>query len=109
MTKLASYETDKGKKDILVVNYFRSDYIGFQLLKSVIAATISFCALFAVYAFYNFEELEYGKSIIILYLCAVGAYGVISYVLYASRYSRAKKSLKNYQANLRRLASMYDK
>ena len=45
MTKLASYETDNGKKDILVVNYFRSDYIGFQLLKSVIAATISFCAL----------------------------------------------------------------
>ena len=118
MTKLASYETDKGKKDILVVNYFRSDYIGFQLLKSVIAATISFCALFAVYAFYNFEELMqdvykmdllgFGKNVVILYLCFVGGYGVISYIFYAARYAKAKKHLKNYHGNLRRLAGMYD-
>lgn len=118
MTKLASYETDNGKKDILVVNYFRSDYIGFQLLKSVIAATISFCALFAVYAFYNFEELMqdvykmdllgFGKNVVILYLCFVGGYGVISYIFYAARYAKAKKHLKNYHGNLRRLAGMYD-
>ena len=57
MTKLASYETHEGKKDMTVVHYFRGDYIGFQVLKSVIAATISFFALFAVYLFYNFEEL----------------------------------------------------
>lgn len=119
MTRLASYEANEGKRDIPVTNYFRGDYIGFQVLKSVISATISFFALFAVYAFYNFEELmqniykmdllEFGKSIVILYLCAVGAYGVISYVLYASRYSRAKKSLKNYYSNLKRLAGMYEK
>ena len=41
MTKLASYETHEGKKDMTVVHYFRGDYIGFQVLKSVIAATIS--------------------------------------------------------------------
>lgn len=119
MTKLASYEAGKGKKDIAVTKYFRGDYIGFQVLKSVIAATISFFALLAVYLFYNFEELMqdvykmdllgFGKSIIILYLCTVGAYGVISYVFYASRYSKAKKSLKNYYNNLKRLAGMYDK
>lgn len=119
MTKLASYESNEGKKNISIVNYFRGDYIGFQVLKSVIAATISFFALFAVYAFYNFEQLmqdvykmdllEYGKSIVILYLCTVGAYGVISYILYSTRYSKAKKSLKHYYNNLKRLSSMYDK
>ena len=57
MTRLASYEANEGKKDISIVNYFRGDYIGFQVLKSIIAATISFFALFAVYIFYNFEEL----------------------------------------------------
>ena len=56
MTKLASYESGEGKKDISILNYFRNDYIGFQLLKSVISATISFLAIFAVYAFYNFEQ-----------------------------------------------------
>ena len=119
MTKMASYESGKGKKDISILNYFRGDYIGFQVLKSVIAATISFMALFAVYLFYNFETLmqniykmdlmEFGKNIIILYLCMVGAYGVISYVVYAARYNRAKKSLKIYYNNLKKLGSMYDR
>ncbi len=119
MTKLASYEANEGKRDISIVNYFRSDYIGFQVLKSIIAATISFLALFAVYLFYNFEELmqdiykmnllEYGKNIVIFYLCSVGAYGVLSYILFSIRYSRARKSLKNYYGNLRKLAGMYDK
>ena len=119
MTEMASYESGKGKKDISILNYFRGDYIGFQVLKSVIAATISFLALFAVYLFYNFETLmqniykmdlmEFGKSVIILYLCTVGIYGVISYVVYATKYNRAKKSLKIYYANLKKLASMYDR
>lgn len=119
MTRLASYEANEGKKDIPIINYFKNDYIGFQVLKSVIAATISFFALFGVYCFYYFEDLMqeiykmdllgFGKSIIILYLCVVGAYGVISYVIYASKYNRAKKNLKNYYSNLKKLASMYDK
>jgi len=119
MTKLASYEEGKGKKDISVLNYFRSDYIGFQILKSVIAATLSFLAVFAVYVFYNFEILmqdvykmdllSFGKTIVILYLCTVGAYGVISYVVYASRYNKAKKNLRTYYANLKKLAGMYDR
>lgn len=78
MTKMAAYESDKGKKDITILNYFRGDYIGFQVLKAVIAATISFFLVFAVYIFYNFETfmqdiykmdlLSFGKSVIILYL-----------------------------------------
>ncbi len=119
MTKLASYEEGKGKKDLSVLNYFRSDYIGFQILKSVIAATLSFLAVFAVYVFYNFETLmqdvykmdllSFGKTVVILYLCTVGAYGVISYVVYASRYNKAKKNLRTYYANLKKLAGMYDR
>ena len=119
MTKMVSYEAYEGKKDIAIVNYFRGDYIGFQVLKSVIAATISFLALFGIYVFYNFEPimqdiykmdlLEFGKRVIILYLCGAGAYGVISYVVFASRYKKAKKSLRNYYSNLKKLAGMYDR
>jgi hypothetical protein len=119
MTRLASYESGEGKKDISILNYFRGDYIGFQVLKSVIAATIAFFAVFGIYLFYNFETLmqdiynmdllAFGKNIVIYYLCTVGAYGVISYVVYASKYSRAKKHLKSYYANLKKLAGMYEK
>ena len=119
MTRLASYESNEGKKDISIVNYFKGDYIGFQILKSVIAATISFLALFGVYVFYNFEELMqniykmdllgFGKDVIILYLCTVGAYGVITYVLFTYKYNKAKKNLRNYYSILKKLAGMYDK
>lgn len=119
MTRMASYEEHEGKKDISIIHYFRGDYIGFQVLKSVIAATLSFFALFAVYIFYNFEELmqdiynmdllAFGKNVIILYLCMIGAYGVISYVMFASKYSRARKSLKHYYDNLKKLSGMYEK
>ena len=119
MTRMASYEEHEGKKDISIIHYFRCDYIGFQFLKSVIAATISFFVLFAVYIFYNFEELmqniyhmdllAFGKSVIISYLCMVGVYAVLSYVMFASRYSKARKSLKHYYDNLRKLSGMYEK
>lgn len=119
MTKLASYESGEGKKDVAVLNYFRGDYVGFQVLKSVIAGTIAFFAIFGIYLLYNFEVLmqdiynmdllAFGKSIVIYYLCGVGAYGVISYVVFAGKYGKAKKHLKNYYINLRKLAGMYEK
>ena len=118
MTRLASFEQHEGKKNMNIVNYFRSDYIGFQVLKAIIAATVSFVLVAVVYLLYNFENLmadiykldlmETGKKIIILYLCTVGIYAVIAYAIYTYRYSKAKKKLKQYYANLRRLENMND-
>ena len=117
MTKLASYETNEGKKNVAIGNYFRSDYIGWQVLKSIISATIAFVVVFAMYIFYDFEVfmmdiykmdlLEFGKKVLQIYVGVVGSYAVISYIVYAYRYSRARKSLRLYYMNLRKLASMY--
>ena len=117
MTKLASYETNEGRKNVAIGNYFRSDYIGWQVLKSIISATIAFVVVFAMYIFYDFEIfmmdiykmdlLEFGKKVLQIYLVVVGSYAVISYIVYAYRYSRARKSLRLYYMNLRKLASMY--
>lgn len=116
MTKLAAFEKREGRKNMNIVNYFRSDYIGFQLLKAIIAATISFVIGFAIYVFYNFEKfmadiykmdlMETGKSIIIVYLSVVGVYTVLCYALFAYRYSKAKKKLKGFYAGLRKLENM---
>ena len=117
MTKMASYETHEGKKGLAIGSYFRSDYIGWQVLKSIISATIAFVVVFAMYIFYDFEIfmtdiykmdlLEFAKSVLFFYLGTVGAYALISYVVYAVRYSRAKKSLRAYYMNLHKLSSMY--
>ena len=117
MTKLASYEANDGKKNVAIGNYFRSDYIGWQVLKSIISATIAFVVVFAMYIFYDFEIfmldiykmdlLEFAKNVLLTYAGFVGGYAVLSYVVYAYRYSRARKSLRLYYANLKKLSYMY--
>ena len=117
MTKMASYEANEGRKNVAIGSYFRSDYIGWQVLKSIISATIAFVVVFGMYIFYDFELfmtdiykmdlLEFAKSVFTLYLWTIGVYAVISYVVYTVRYSRAIKSLKVYYINLRKLSDMY--
>lgn len=58
---------------------------------------------------YKLDLMEFGKSVVIIYLCITGAYGVITYVVYANRYTKAKRRLKHYYANLKTLENMYDK
>ncbi len=117
MTKLASYEANDGKGNVAIGSYFRSDYIGWQVLKSIISATIAFIVVFAMYIFYDFEIfmmdiykmdlLEFGESVLKKYLWVVGVYAVISYAVYSYRYSKARHSLRVYYMNLRKLSGMY--
>ena len=56
---------------------------------------------------YKMDLLGFARKILYLYLGIVGVYAVISYIIYAYRYNKARKSLKVFQNNLKRLASMY--
>lgn len=117
MTKMASYEANDGKKNVAIGSYFRGDYIGWQVLKSIISATIAFVVVFGMYIYYDFETfmtdiykmdlLEFARHILSIYLWTVGIYAVISYVVYTIRYLRAVKSLRLYYMNLRKLSDMY--
>lgn len=119
MTKLASYEANEGKRNVSIGNYFRGDYIGLQVIKSIINATIAFIIVFALFIFYDFEIfmsdiykmdlLSFGKTVLIAYVVFVAIYALISYLVYAYRYARARKSLKMYYNNLKKLAYLYDK
>ena len=51
MTKMAAYEADEGKKNVAIGNYFRGDYIGLQVIKSIISATIAFVIVFGLFVF----------------------------------------------------------
>ncbi|MCL2718923.1 MAG: hypothetical protein FWE14_09125 [Lachnospiraceae bacterium] len=118
MTKLASYERGPGKKNVTISNFFRSDYIGLQLLKSVIYATMATAIVLGVYLFYHFEDLmqdiyeldliETGKEILKYYLILVVVYCGISYAVYSYRYHKARKNIRNYNQNLRKLTQMYE-
>lgn len=117
MTKMASYEAGEGKKNMKIGKYFRGDYIALQILKSIFCATISFALIFALFVFYDFEvfmqdiyEMDlvgFAKTILMYYGITVVVYGAVSYVVCAYRYSKARKSLKLYYQNLKKLNSLY--
>lgn len=117
MTRLASYEKNEGKKNEAIGRYFRGDYIGWQVLKSIVSGTIVFLIIvvgFAVYDFENFmvdiykmDLLEYAKGILTKYVICVGIYAVITYAIYAYRYAGARKNLRMYAHNLNKLSKNY--
>lgn len=119
MTKMAAFEAGEGKKSMAIGTYFRGDYIGKEVIKSIIYGTLAFMILFAMYIAYDFEFLmqdiykmdllEFGKVVVFNYLKLVVAYAGITYVVYAIRYQRARRNLRAYYNNLRRLNSMYRK
>lgn len=117
MTQMASYEENEGKKNVNIGNYFRSDYIAIQVLKSVLSATVAFAIVFALYIFYDFETfmqdiykmdlITFAQKVLIYYAVTVVSYGLISYAIYSYRYTKAKKSLKRYRNNLKKLNALY--
>ena len=118
MTKLASYEADEGKQNVAIGKYFRSDYIRMQTIKSIIYATITFIIVVALIILMDFENImgdiyqmdmfQYAQKILFGYLGFVGGYGIISYVIYSIRYKSARKKIKVYFNNLKRLSDMYE-
>lgn len=119
MTKLASYEQNEGKKHMKIANYFRGDYLTVQVFKAFVCATISYAIMVALYVMYDFETfmneiyqmdlLLFGKGLLKYYLIITISYCVIVYGIYFLRYNKAKKSLKCYLNNLKKLNSLYGK
>ena len=118
MTQMASYEENEGKKNMAIGRYFRSDYIAIQVLKSVVSATIAYALCLALYIFYDFENfmqdiykmdlIAFARNILLYYGITVVVYGAVSYLICSLRYARAKKSLKCYYNNLKKLNSIYN-
>lgn len=119
MTRMASYEAGEGKKNIKIGEYFRVDFISAQLLKSIVYSSLSFLIGLCLYVLYDFENfmeniykidlLDFAKSMLTYYIVFVVIFAVITYVVYAVRYHKAKKKLKAYYGNLKKLSAMYEK
>lgn len=117
MTKLAVYEKGEGKKNMEVGKYFRGDYISLHLLKTAINGTLAFVLAFGVYLLYNFEELMenlydidyavFARSVITYYVIFIAIYGLLTYIVFTYRFVKAKKGIKRYYHNLKKLNNMY--
>lgn len=118
MTHMASYECGEGKQNVKIGNYFRSDYVAVQVLKALVSVTVAFAVVFGLYFYYNFEAfmqdlykidlIAFAKKVLTYYGATAVGYGILTYIISTYRYAKAKKSLRLYYNNLKKLNSLYD-
>ncbi len=118
MTRMAAYEENEGKQYMAIGSYFRSDYMGKQVIHSVISATVAFLIVFGLYVYYHFDILMQdiykldllgmGKKVLYYYAIFVAGYAILTYIVYSVRYNRARKSLRKYYSHLKQLLALYD-
>lgn len=118
MTGIAMYEK-KSEKDVFpVTRYFKSDYVGSHMIRSFLIYTFLCVCMVGMWLLYQIEDilntmdisvlLESAKYIAVLYLAGLLLYLFITFLVYIKRYNKASKSLKIYQAKLRRLEKKYN-
>ena len=117
MDGLALYEKQEGRKYLPISKYYRSDYIGLALIKNFFLVTIGYGLILAVISAYNLEYLldnvhkmnlvSLGIVALAGYIGILVLYSVLTYIQYTVKYYRAKKSVKQYYAQLTKLEKIY--
>lgn len=116
MTKLAIFDKYEGKHMSKASKYFRGDYISWNVIKTIAAVTLVYVLVAAMWFIYNSEiimqnvmSINYFAIIryaVVSYVILLLAYGVIAYIVYSVKYSRAAKSLERYEKGLKQLAKI---
>lgn len=118
MTKLALYEGKEGKEDIRLSKYYKTDYVRYEIIKSIICATLGYALILLLIFLYRSEyiianavTLDYksiGVYILGIYIMIVSAYGLGTAVAYSIKYDRSRKKLSRYYKLLQRLSKIYN-
>ncbi|RDU22077.1 hypothetical protein [Anaerosacchariphilus polymeriproducens] len=117
MTKMSILEQKNGKEWIKIGDYYKSDYISLQMLKTFFSTSVSFVLIIGLivlyqmdYLFENLNKLQItllAQIVIVCFVCYSIIFQIIAYWVYAVRYRNAKKHLKNFKENIEKLSVMY--
>ena len=100
-----------------MIQYFRSDYIAKELLKSLITGTIAFFVIVGIAVLYRAEELmdqlnsmDIRKTLaqgVLCYAVCMAVYLLITYAVYYIRYTRGRQKVKKYYKHLKKVNKIY--
>jgi hypothetical protein len=118
MTKLALYETKEGKEDIRLSKYYKTDYVRYQVIKSIICATVGYGLILLLIFIYKSESLisnavtlnykVIGTYILGIYIIVIAVYGLGALAGYSIKYDLSRKKLSRYYKLLKRLNKIYN-
>ena len=117
MVKLATYENKEGKEDIKMSKYYKSDYVRYNILKTVVSVTVAYLLILLMTAVYYSEyliqeavKLDYrsiGIKALAVYILILTAYIIGSVFGYNLKYEKSRGRLARYYKRLRALSKQY--
>ncbi|NLK28552.1 MAG: hypothetical protein GX306_09460 [Clostridiales bacterium] len=117
MTKLAVFENKEGKEDIRLSKYYKTDYVRYQVLKSIISTTVGYLLILTLIFLYRSEyiiknavSLDYktiGSYILGVYIILITVYGLGSLAWFSFKYDASRKKLSRYNKLLKRMMKIY--
>ena len=119
MTRAAAFENSEKKRDLEISKYFRSDYLGLQLIKSAIGYTVSFALLMVLWFMGSGEALMLKlsqpefvggllKILVIVFVAGLCIYEIAVYIYCSRKYERAKERTGTYEAYLKEIYKFYE-
>lgn len=118
MTQLALYEKKRGKQDFSIYTYRKKDFIRFQGLKTMIAATAAFLIIGGFVVLWNLEVIishfdAYDYKHMVLVILIAYAVFLIFFVKITSNQSRelyneVRPRVRQYYRNLRKMEAFYE-
>lgn len=119
MTRMASYEQNKGKEDLRINDYNRKDYVSIQCLYTFLWVTVGFVCFVALVLLAGMDTwmnkisfqamLIVGVLLIIVYIVLLITYMAATSRTYKKKHQNARTRVKKYNHDLTRLLKMYMK
>lgn len=118
-SQIAFYEQKEEKRNRAIGQYYRSDFIGKEMMKSIFTGTIAYAVMAVLWVMANMDavlasvnDLSIVRTVFIMILIYIGfiaVYLFATYLVYALRYIEGKKKLDQYKGHLKSLNQMYDR
>ena len=117
--KIALYEQNEEKMNRQTGQYYKSDFVGKELIKSILTGTLAF-ACFAILwmlsswddvleSINNLEVVGIAIEMLIFYGIFLVIYLGATYIVYKVRYEVSKKKIKTYIDDLKAVQKMYER
>lgn len=117
--QIAFYEQKEEKQNRGIGRYYRSDFIGKEVMKSIFTGTIAYAVMATLWIMANVElvldqvnDLSIIWTVLMMlaiYVVFLIVYLLLTYIVYVVRYVKGKKKLDEYKGHLKALNQMYER
>lgn len=117
MTKLAIYESGKGKQELKLAKYYKSDYIKYSVLKTIVSTAVCYWLAIGLYVLVNLQKLidnltnmDYMAvlyKLIVGFVAVVLVYALFARIYYDKKYEAARPNIVIYNHFLKKMTEYY--